>query len=236
MNYTFQIYFDFSGYTDVVIGMGNLFGFEFPENFNLPYCARSVSDFWKRWHMSLTKWFTKYLYITLGGSRVKSVCRHIFNLFIVWLATGVWHGSSLNFLLWAMIYFILQLIEKYTDFITKLEKIHLNRIYTMFVIIICWAIFRASSLVEALAYVGKLFGLGTSSAFLFQELGFIKYYVIPLFFGTFLAFGGGNIIRKLQDKSKATGLIIDSIVFLLTVGSLILIYGRGYSAPLYANF
>lgn len=127
--YMLQLFFDFSGYTDMAIGVGYLFGFKLPENFNYPYMASSISDFWKRWHISLTKWFTKYIYIPLGGSRVRTVARHIFNLFVVWFVTGMWHGSTMTFIVWAMIYFVLQLIEKYTRWSDVLQKIHLGHIY-----------------------------------------------------------------------------------------------------------
>ena len=134
--YTLQIYFDFSGYSDIAIGIGNVFGFKLNENFNFPYTAKSISEFWKRWHISLTKWFTNYVYISLGGSRVKTVARHLFNLFVVWLLTGIWHGSTSNFLLWAMIYFVIQAIEKYTNIRRFLEKSVIGNIYTLFIIIV----------------------------------------------------------------------------------------------------
>ncbi len=112
--YTFQIFFDFSGYSDMAIGIGQMFGFHFNENFNYPYCASSVSDFWRRWHISLGSWFRDYVYFPLGGSRVKSKARLIFNLFIVWLLTGIWHGASWNYVVWGLFYFVLLVFEKMT--------------------------------------------------------------------------------------------------------------------------
>ncbi len=234
--YSIQLYFDFSGYTDIVIGVGNVFGFSLPENFNLPYCARSISDFWKRWHMSLTKWFTKYLYISLGGSRVRSKLRHIFNLWIVWIATGLWHGSSLNYLLWAMIYFVLQLLEKYIRLDKRLEKLHLNRIFTALVIIICWAIFRADSLPSALSYVGSMFGLNKNSLMIIEEFSIIKNYICSLGFGLLFSLGFGNTIKTISQKKLSYNICVKMITFFLLVGSIILLFGRGNSAPLYANF
>lgn len=154
--YAFQIYFDFSGYSDMAIGLGKCFGFHFEENFNYPYIAASITDFWKRWHISLTNWFRDYVYIPLGGNRCTNR-RHIFNLFITWLLTGLWHGANWTFILWGMIYFLIQLFEKKVLHGKSLPVF--GRIYTMLCTVICWAIFRSDSISDAFVYMGKMFGV-----------------------------------------------------------------------------
>ena len=156
--YTLQIYFDFSGYSDMAIGLGRCFGFHYRENFNYPYIASSVTDFWRRWHISLTSWFRDYVYIPLGGNRC-SKARHIFNLFVVWLLTGIWHGANWTFIVWGLIYFVIQLVEK---LMLKGEALKIiGHIYTGIVFIICWVIFRSDNLLSAFTYIGKMFGKGT---------------------------------------------------------------------------
>lgn len=123
--YTLQIYFDFGGYSDMAIGLGKMFGFEFLENFNYPYISKSITEFWRRWHISLSTWFRDYVYIPLGGSRVKSNTRHIFNIFIVWLLTGIWHGAAWNFIAWGLGYFVLLIIEKYV--FARMKTINMKR-------------------------------------------------------------------------------------------------------------
>lgn len=159
--YTLQIYYDFSGYSDMAIGLGKMFGFQFEENFNYPYVASSVTDFWRRWHISLSTWFRDYVYIPLGGSRVKPA-RHIFNLFVVWSLTGVWHGASWNFIWWGWFYFILLVFEKFTGIPEKVNSKAVKVIYRIFTIIMVtlgWVLFRAENLSQALLYMQKMFGV-----------------------------------------------------------------------------
>ena len=160
--YTLQIYFDFSGYSDMAIGLGGIFGFSFCENFNYPYIAVSVTDFWRRWHMSLSSWFRDYVYIPLGGNRCK-VPRVILNLLIVWMLTGFWHGASWNFLLWGLFYGILLILEKYVlaGVINKIPK-GLRWFITMICVMVGWVLFSAPSLGEALNYIGAMFGYAIS--------------------------------------------------------------------------
>jgi alginate O-acetyltransferase complex protein AlgI len=120
--YTFQIYYDFSGYSDMAIGLGKMFGFHFPENFNHPYVALSVSDFWRRWHISLSSWFRDYVYFPMGGSRVKTKSRLVFNLLTVWCLTGIWHGANWTFFFWGFFYFVLLTVEKLTNFDRRLRQ------------------------------------------------------------------------------------------------------------------
>ena len=169
IGFTLQIYFDFSGYSDMAIGLGKMFGFKFSENFNYPYIAKSVTEFWRRWHISLSTWFRDYVYIPLGGNRC-STKRHLFNLAIVWLATGIWHGANLTFLIWGCIYFLILVLEKYTNGIIKIPFI--NRIYTLLVVVFLWVIFRADNLRNAYVYITSMFG-GNSNAWI--DANFISY-------------------------------------------------------------
>lgn len=155
IGYTLQIYFDFSGYSDMAIGLGWMFGFHFLENFNYPYISKSITEFWRRWHISLGSWFRDYVYIPLGGSRVP-VRRRNLNLAIVWLLTGIWHGANWTFIAWGMMYFVLLLLEKNTHILKFLGKG--SRIYTMLFVMLGWVIFRSTSLTMAIQYIGTMFG------------------------------------------------------------------------------
>ena len=148
LSYTFQLYFDFSGYSDMAIGLGRIFGFRFDENFNYPYISRSITEFWRRWHISLSTWFRDYVYIPLGGNRV-SKGRHIFNILAVWALTGLWHGAAWNFVLWGVYYGLLLLLEKFvlSKYLEKLPSA-VRWVYTMFLVIIGWVLFSQESLSE----------------------------------------------------------------------------------------
>lgn len=181
--YTLQIYYDFGGYSDMAIGLGKMFGFEFLENFNYPYISKSITEFWRRWHISLSTWFRDYVYIPLGGSRVKSPTRHICNIFIVWLLTGIWHGAAWNFIAWGLGYFVLLIIEKYvfarmktlnkngnknTNKSCEKHKLStilintLKTIYTLFFVNLGWVLFRAEGLGAAWSYIKSMFGVITT--------------------------------------------------------------------------
>ena len=158
--YGFQIYFDFSGYSDMAIGMGRMLGFHFPENFDYPYTAASVTEFWRRWHISLTTWFREYLYIPLGGSR-KGTWRTVRNIFLVWLCTGFWHGASWNFILWGLHFFLWLMLEKYLlkDFLQRLPR-WLRHAYTLLVVFAGWGIFAMEDLSVCGGYFRVCFGGG----------------------------------------------------------------------------
>ena len=157
--YTFQIYFDFSGYSDMAIGLGHMFGFRFLENFDYPYISQSITEFWRRWHISLGTWFREYIYIPLGGNRV-GVWRHVRNILIVWLLTGIWHGASWNFILWGLYYGLLLLAEKYI-LGRHLEKIPsvFRHIYCMFFVMLGWNLFAFDDLMRGIAFIKALFGV-----------------------------------------------------------------------------
>lgn len=155
--FTFQIYFDFSGYSDMAIGLGYMFGFDFPENFNYPYISKSITEFWRRWHITLSSWFKEYVYIPLGGNR-KGKIRQIINLFIVWALTGLWHGASWNFVLWGIYFFVLLMAEKLLllKVFKKIPQIF-SRIYSLFFIIIGWIIFACTTLSDIFVYLKCMF-------------------------------------------------------------------------------
>lgn len=156
--FTFQIYFDFSGYSDMAIGLGKIFGFDYLENFNYPYISRSITEFWRRWHMSLSSWFKEYVYIPLGGNR-KGLSRQLINISIVWILTGLWHGASWNFVMWGLYYGIILIIEK-LGLLKLLDKCPaiICHIYSLIVIVIGWVIFAVEDLGDAACYIGMMFG------------------------------------------------------------------------------
>ena len=156
--YTFQIYFDFSGYSDMAIGLGRMFGFKFPENFRYPYESVSITDFWRRWHITLSTWFKEYLYIPLGGNR-RGLARQALNLLIVWTLTGFWHGAGWNFVMWGLYYFLILFIEKLflLKALDKLPKL-LRHVYALLLIVIGWVIFASDDVSVLLPYLGSMFG------------------------------------------------------------------------------
>lgn len=156
--YTFQIYFDFSGYSDMAIGLGRMFGFKFPENFRYPYQSVSITDFWRRWHITLSTWFKEYLYIPLGGNR-RGLARQALNLLIVWSLTGFWHGAGWNFVMWGLYYFVILFIEK-LFLLKELDKLpkFFRHVYALLLIIIGWVIFASDDVSVLLPYLGSMFG------------------------------------------------------------------------------
>lgn len=236
--YTLQIFFDFCGYSDMAIGLGKMFGFHFLENFNYPYISKSITEFWRRWHMSLGSWFRDYVYIPLGGSRVKK-SRMIFNLFAVWLLTGIWHGANWTFIIWGLMYFVLLTIEKITGIVKKERKL-LNVIkwlYTMFFVVIGWVIFRSDTVGTAVNYIGYMFGINnvestdllTLSAMFSQSAAVILTGIIcstPLF----------KWIGKTVKQNVFTNIIYACLVagiFVLSVSSLV---SSSYNPFIYFNF
>ena len=177
--FTFQIYFDFSGYSDMAIGLGKMLGFDFLENFNYPYISKSITEFWRRWHMSLSYWFRDYVYIPLGGNR-HGLKRQIINILIVWLLTGLWHGAAWNFILWGLLYGIVLIIEK-TFLLKKLEKAPnwVCHVYTMIVVMIAWALFANTDITQAFHYIGMMFG-GAASFINSATLFFLRDHFVLL--------------------------------------------------------
>ena len=164
--YAFQIYFDFSGYSDMAIGLGKIFGFDFPDNFNYPYISRSISEFWRRWHITLSSFFREYVYIPLGGNR-RGHARMYLNLLVVWSLTGLWHGAAPNFLLWGLYYFVLLSLEKafFGRFLEKAPRI-ISHAYSLLAILFGWVIFAADTIEGGvLSYLSRMFGVGTAAFF-----------------------------------------------------------------------
>ena len=168
--YAFQIYFDFGGYSDMAIGLGKMFGFEFLPNFNYPYIAKSITDFWRRWHISLSTWFREYVYIPLGGNRC-TPSRHILNLLIVWMLTGLWHGAQWNFMFWGLYYGVILILEKYL-WGSKIEKLPaaVQHIYAFVLVLFGWVFFFSPTLGYAGQYLKVMFGIGAKG--IFDKLGF----------------------------------------------------------------
>ncbi|MBQ0125994.1 MAG: MBOAT family protein [Clostridiales bacterium] len=193
MGFTLHIYFDFSGYSDMAIGLGRVFGFTFPENFDYPYISQSVSEFWRRWHMTLGRWFRDYLYIPLGGNRV-STARWIFNIFTVWLCTGLWHGAAWNFVLWGLYFGVLIVFEKLflSKILSKIPKVF-SHIYLLLAVIFGFVIFDASSLGEAITRLSYMFGGGGVPLWSFETGYYLRSYVPVLIIG---AIGATPLIKN----------------------------------------
>ena len=177
--FTLQIYFDFSGYSDMAIGLGRIFGFSFPENFRYPYIAKSITEFWRRWHMSLGTWFRDYLYIPLGGSRCSRI-RHIFNILVVWMATGFWHGAAWNFVFWGLFYAVLLMAEKFFLLPALKKGRVLPHVYVLLAVTLGFVLFDAASLKDALHQLGTLFGAGTASGLGTEALYILRSYGVVL--------------------------------------------------------
>ena len=223
--YTLQIYFDFSGYSDMAIGLGLMFGFHFSENFNYPYISSSVTEFWHRWHISLSTWFRDYVYIPLGGSRVNKV-RHILNIFAVWLLTGIWHGANWTFILWGLIYFVVLIFEKETRIIQHLKIF--SHVYTLFIVILAWVIFRSESIASGINYISSMLGLNANN---FCDSGFIVYVK-----GSWVVLLASLIgIFPFVNKFRRTWIESIWLVFVLIV-SICEIVSSSYNPFIYFNF
>ena len=233
--YTLQIFFDFAGYSEMAIGLGKMFGFHFLENFNYPYISKSVSEFWRRWHISLGSWFRDYVYFPLGGSRVKKKSRLVFNLFVVWLLTGVWHGANWTFILWGLLYFVLLAVEKLTNFPEKLK--FFSHIYTMLFVIIGWVLFRADSLSFAFDYLKTMFFVSGAEMFDSKALFFLDNYKFYLIAGIIACFPIAPKIREKIKINKNVYEFIASVALLITfIISLTFTIKGSYNPFIYFNF
>lgn len=177
--FSLHIYFDFSGYSDMAIGLGKIFGFNFCENFNYPYISKSITEFWRRWHMSLGQWFRDYVYIPLGGNRV-SLLKHLRNIFVVWFLTGFWHGAAWNFIVWGLYFAVLLTVEKlWLGKYLKKSRV-LSHIYVLFLIAVSFVIFNASDMKDAVYCIGGMFGINASAIVNAEVLYYIKNYGITI--------------------------------------------------------
>lgn len=226
ISYALQIYFDFSAYSDMAIGLGKMFGFNFEENFNYPYISKSVTEFWRRWHISLSTWFRDYVYIPLGGNR-KGIKRQILNLFIVWSLTGVWHGAAVNFLLWGLYYFVFLVLEKFVlkKVLDKLPK-WIGHVYTLFVVLIGWVLFRAEGLTECIRVLKTMFVPYVNDV-TFAQLGiYIQSYWVYLVAGIILSMPIFTKAKSyVMDKFKNnTAVTIIYYIFVLGIFALSVIF------------
>ncbi|HRD37044.1 MAG TPA: MBOAT family O-acyltransferase, partial [Bacteroidia bacterium] len=196
--YTFQIYFDFSGYSDMAIGMGRMLGFKFPENFDNPYTSASITEFWRKWHMTLGSWMKNYLYIPLGGNRVSSNARLYFNLWLVFLLSGFWHGASWNFIFWGVFHGALLVMERVflLHFYKKIGRIFSVAI-TFLLVSIGWVFFRMENFSDAIAFIKKLISFDFKTNYIFITNDFIFYLSLAILFSFFALSKKG---LSLQDK------------------------------------
>ncbi len=238
ISYTLQIYFDFSGYSDMAIGLAKMFGFELEENFNFPYISKTITEFWRRWHISLGTWFRDYVYIPLGGSRVGKK-RLILNLFIVWTLTGLWHGANWTFIAWGIFYFVLLTIEKLTKIDKKQMKnkvlIICQHIYTMFFVMIGWVLFRSDNLGYAIQYIKSLFGLIGNTFINSEAILYLKEYGIYMLLGISFSIPFGKALQKYKDK-KGFEVIYGVATILIFYVCLSYIIKGTYNPFIYFNF
>ncbi len=225
--YTLQLYFDFSGYSLMAIGLGEMMGFKFPQNFNFPYIANSVSDFWKRWHITMTDWFRNYIYIPLGGNRNGAV-RTYLNMLVVWVVTGFWHGADWNFVLWGLYYFVILSIERL--FLKKvLDQLQFfSRIYTLLCVMIGWVLFASPSLQEAVVYITRMFTLNPGTDFLEYAKSYGGLMAVGVVFAT-------PIFSDWYKKHRGNVLVI-SFMFAVFWYSVYLLTKEIYNPFLYFRF
>ena len=233
VSYAFQIYFDFSGYSDMAIGMGNMCGFTFLENFNYPYISKSITEFWRRWHISLSSWFKDYVYIPLGGSRV-NILKNIRNILIVWILTGFWHGASWNFIFWGLYYGILLLLEKFVlkKYIDKLPDF-VKHIYTIVLVFIGWMIFAFDDSKYLFGFIKAL----TSNKFIDSAfLYYIKNYFLILVIATLFSLPVYPKVKEKMNNTIFTSLLSISIYVILFIITLSYLVSDTYNPFLYFRF
>lgn len=238
--FTFQIYFDFSGYSDMAIGLGKIFGFDYLENFNYPYISRSITEFWRRWHMSLSSWFKEYVYIPLGGNR-KGLSRQLINISIVWILTGLWHGASWNFVMWGVYYGIILIIEK-LGLLKVLEKCPavVGHIYSLILIVIGWVIFAVDDMGKVAVYLGMMLG----SSQIFIDDAFVYFFESRIWLLIACVIGStplpkmvcSIIAEKLEDREVLLG-TIETVLFMgIFALSMAFLVSGSYNPFLYFRF
>ena len=234
--FALQIYFDFSGYSDMAIGLGHIFGFDLLENFNYPFISRSISEFWRRWHMSLGGWFRDYVYIPLGGNRVKPL-RYVFNVLVVWALTGLWHGAAWNFVLWGLLFAVLLTVEKFLvgKAMAKMPG-WLVRIPVLAILLMSFVLFNASSLAQALSDVGGMFGLGglplTSAASLYYLRSYGLLLLLAVVGATPLV---SRTAKKLESRT-VTAILEPVVLCALLLAVTAFLVGGSFNPFLYFRF
>ena len=237
--FSLQIYFDFSGYSDMAIGLGYIFGFSFLENFDYPYISRSLTEFWRRWHISLSSWFKEYVYIPLGGSRC-SRTRLIINLFIVWTLTGFWHGASWNFLIWGFYFGLILTLEKLLllDYLERLPAFF-QHIYALFFIVVGWVIFALEDLSQVIAYLRTMFGLNGNLALDSGSLYLLRNNLVVL---VLACLASTRLGPKLKERLLATNKdsrllgLVNLAYLLIFIVSICFLIGDSYNPFLYFRF
>jgi len=214
--YALHIYFDFSGYSDMAIGLGRILGFHFPENFNYPYISKSITEFWRRWHMTLSSWFRDYVYIPLGGNRVPKI-KWFRNILIVWGLTGLWHGASWNFVIWGLMFAVLLIIEKLflKDTLDKIPSIF-GRIYTLFFVLISWIVFDALSFSEITARLSMMFGLAGKPFVNAETLYYLRSYAVIFVIGII---GAAPFVKNFicKEKFRKVRNVLEPVVQLMLI-------------------
>ena len=236
--FALQIYFDFSGYSDMAIGLAKMFGFEFLENFNYPYISKSVTEFWRRWHISVGAWFREYLYIPLGGNKKGNLIQ-IRNLFVVWFTTGLWHGASFSFIAWGLYFGVILFIEKILlkNILNKLPSF-LCHIYTLILVLIGWVIFDMNTLSSAMEYISVMFGLSNNLVIDKLSLFILSNNIVILLIGiicstTLLP----NVFKKLRSSLKKSNIfIIISMYLIIFILSISYLVGESFNPFLYFRF
>ena len=215
-----QIYFDFSGYSDMAIGLGKMLGFEFLENFNYPYIASTITDFWRRWHISLSTFFRDYVYIPLGGNRVSKI-KWIRNLLVVWFLTGLWHGAAWNFIIWGLLFGVLLILEKtiFKNIIEKIPKI-IKHIFVLLIVMISFVIFSGNKMEDIIMQILGLFGIGTAGVVSTVSIHYLKSYLIILLVGII---GSTPLIKKLAEKFENKFPKIINIAEILLIMALLIL-------------
>lgn len=232
--YMFQIYFDFSGYSDMAIGLGKMFGFEFNMNFNYPYVSKSITEFWRRWHISLSSWFRDYVYIPLGGNRVSKI-KHIRNLLIVWFLTGLWHGAAWNFVAWGLYYGVILIIEKYllSPVLDRLPDV-VRHIYSIVLVVIGWVLFFSSSFGQAADYIRVMFGAG-AHGFADRESMYLLTSNLILIFGStpLVHFRYEHMLRSKKWNTTIINSVVYAVLFIVCIAYLVT---ETYNPFLYFRF
>ncbi len=228
-----QIYFDFSGYSDMAIGLGKMFGFDFLENFNYPYIATSITEFWRRWHISLSTWFRDYVYIPLGGNRVSKL-KWLRNILIVWLLTGLWHGASWNFVIWGLYFGIILIIEKVFlgKYIQKIPKI-LSRIYTLLVVMISFIIFNGENISSIMQNIGGLFGIGCKSIVSQESIYYLRSYFSIIIISII---GATPILKNITNNNKIKNILEPIYLLFILILCTSYIVDGSFSPFLYFRF
>ena len=232
--FTLNIYFDFSGYSDMAIGLGRVFGFHFIENFNYPYLSSSVTEFWRRWHMSLGSWFRDYVYIPMGGNRVKK-SRWVFNILVVWMLTGLWHGAAWNFVAWGLMFAVLLLLEKWVPVLKKLPGI-LRHGYVLLAVVVSFVLFNAESFSQAGSDLACMFGFGRLPGITEQTLYYLRSFGI-LFIAGFV--GATPVVKQAAErigKTKAAAVLEPLLLILLLLVCTAYLVDGSFSPFLYFRF